>query len=80
MQLSGITCLEEKCTEKALMTVCGKISAVQGNPRMRELGEDMKSELEGRCCVCSYMNVYMCTWLTAYLHDPNLSVNCAYTM
>lgn len=45
-------CLEKKCTEKALMTVCDRISAVQGNPRMRELGENMKSKLEGKCCVC----------------------------
>ena len=43
--------LKSVCTEESLMTVCDVIIAVSGNPRMRALGEDMKSKLEGKCCV-----------------------------
>ena len=40
--------LKQKCTKEALMTVCEVIIAVQGNPRMKKLGEDMKGMLEGK--------------------------------
>ena len=43
--------LLRKCTVEALMTVCDKIIAVRGNPKMKKLGEDMKSKLSGKLCV-----------------------------
>ena len=39
-------CLKDKCTEGAFKTVCDVISSVQGNPKMKALGEDMKRRLE----------------------------------
>ena len=45
--------LRQKCTKKALMTVCEVISAVQGNAQMKALGADMKRMLEGKCHACS---------------------------
>ena len=37
-------------TTKSLITTCDIISQVEGNPRMRALGEQMKNELEiGKC-------------------------------
>ena len=44
-------CLEKKCTDEALMTVCDMIFAVHDNPKMRALGKDMKGMLEGKCYV-----------------------------
>ena len=41
--------LVRTCTERALKKVCDIIMAVQGNPKMAELGEDMKSMLAGKC-------------------------------
>ena len=52
-------CLLKKCTEDALRKVCEIIIAVQGNPAMKALGEDMKSMLMGKhasstvCLVCT---------------------------
>ena len=43
--------LESTSTKESLMTACEVIIAVQGNPKMRAVGEDMKSMLEGKCCV-----------------------------
>ena len=45
--------LMKKCTTKALMDVCDKITAVEGNPKMKKLGDDMKKELEKGviCCI-----------------------------
>ena len=43
-------CLLHTCDEKALMKVC-EIVVERGNPPMKALGEDMKSMLEGKCCV-----------------------------
>lgn len=42
-------CLVAKCTNDALMKVCNIIIAAgaRGHPRMKKLGEDMKSMLEG---------------------------------
>ena len=35
------------------MEVCGIFEAVRGHPKMRELGEAMKSRLQtGKCVVC----------------------------
>ena len=45
--------LKKTCTVKALMDVCDIITMVKGNPRMKSLGEDMKTELEkGLCSTC----------------------------
>ena len=46
--------LKEKCTEDAFETVCDIITAVEGNPRMKALGESMKRRLE--------TGGYMCAW------------------
>ena len=37
--------LQRTCTAAALIDVCNIISAVKGNRRMKELGEDMKKQL-----------------------------------
>ena len=39
-------CLKDKCTEGSFKTVCDVISSVQGNPKMKALGEAMKRSLE----------------------------------
>ena len=49
--------LVRTCTERALKKVCDIIMAVQGYPKMEELGEDMKSMLAGKCSMCSCMLV-----------------------
>ena len=41
------THLKRTCTKDSLITTCHKIIAVTGNPRMKALGEDMLSMLEG---------------------------------
>ena len=42
--------LSKTSTTKSLITTCDIISQVEGNPRMRALGENMKNELEiGKC-------------------------------
>ena len=56
-------CLKAKCTNDAFLTVCDMIVAVQGNPQMNALGEEMKAMLEGKCCLCiclygMYIHVY----------------------
>ena len=50
--------LERTSTKDSLITVCEVIIAVQGNPRMRALGEDMKSKLQCKLCVSS---IHACT-------------------
>ena len=52
--------LRQKCTKEALMTVCEVIIAVRGNPRMKELGVEMKGMLEGKHCVFIYVHTYVC--------------------
>ena len=44
--------LESTCTWESLMTLCETIIAVPGNPRMKRFGENMRSKLEGKWCVC----------------------------
>lgn len=51
-------CLLQKCDEDALMVVCEVMVAVKGNPKMKRLGNEMKSVLESklcalRICVCA---------------------------
>ena len=41
------THLKRTCTKDSLMATCHKIIAVTGNPRMKALGADMLSMLEG---------------------------------
>ena len=48
--------LERTSTKDSLITVCEVIIAVPGNPRMQKFGQDMKSMLEGKLCVCSHMH------------------------
>ena len=44
--------LHRTCTKEALMKVCHVIIAVKGNPKMKGLGQAMKSRLErGECIV-----------------------------
>ena len=45
--------LMKNCTTEALMNVCDMITAVEGNPKMRKLGNDMKKELKKgiMCCI-----------------------------
>ena len=62
-------CLEKKCTDEALITVCDMIVAVRDNPKMRALGKDMKGMLEGKCYVSvhawtSACMCFVCTCMT----------------
>lgn len=54
-------CLKKTCDMKALTDVCDIIAKVNGNPKMKSLGEDMKTELGKRCvwlqCVCVHVLV-----------------------
>ena len=48
-------CLKQKCTLEAFKIVCSIIIKVEGNPKMRALGEDMRRLVAGVCvrvCVC----------------------------
>ena len=39
-------CLKQKCTEEAFKTVCKVFKEVEGNPKMRALGDNMRRMLE----------------------------------
>ena len=56
--------LVRTCTDEALMTACGIIIAVKGNPKMATLGKDMQRSLESgvcvRVCVCACVCVCVC--------------------
>ena len=52
------SCLKEKCTKKAFRTVCKLLTEMQGNPKMRALGEDMRQRLETGVCVRVHVWVY----------------------
>ena len=43
-------CLKKSSTKESLLKVCNVMIAIQGNPRMKQFGEDLKGTLEGRCC------------------------------
>ena len=66
-------CLLKKCTEDALRKMCGIIIDVQGNPRMKALGEDMKSMLEGKCCVQVFIHAHC--MLSVYLTQSPVFVS-----
>ena len=70
------TCLEKKCTDEALMTVCDKIIAAPGNPNMRALGKDMKGMLEGKCYVSvhAWTSACMCFVCTCMMQPLVLSL------
>ena len=40
-----------KCDDKSFMEVCDEIIAVKGNPRMKNLGTDMKAMMESELYV-----------------------------
>ena len=48
--------LERTSTKDSLITVCEVIIAVRGNSKMQKFGQDMKSMLKGKLCVCSHMH------------------------
>ncbi len=55
--------LKKKCTVEALMVVCDIITKVKGNPKLKSLGKDMKTELEkGLSYVCGllYGHAFVC--------------------
>ena len=55
-------CLKQKCTREAFKIVCSVIIKVEGNPKMRVLGEDMRRLVAGVClyvCVCTCVCVYI---------------------
>ena len=69
--------LETTSTRDSLMTVCDVIITVPGNPRMRAFGEDMKSKLKGKCCVChTYMHAHLhvCMCYFVCTDNPNLTI------
>ena len=43
--------LQRTCTRETLMEVCRIITAVKGNPKMKELGNAMKRRLERGECI-----------------------------
>ena len=47
-------CLQKRCTNDALRTVCDVMIGVSSNPRMAALGSDMKRRLETGNGVCMY--------------------------
>ena len=49
--------LERTCTVAALIDVCDLISAVKGNRKMKELGEDMKKQLMGKVYVHLFLHL-----------------------
>ena len=54
-------CLKKKGTVEALMVVCDIITEVKGNPKLKCLGEDMRTELEkGLSYVGYYAYMHLC--------------------
>ena len=53
--------LRDKCTTEALMTVCDLVIAVNGNPKMKCFGKDLKRALEVGVCVSACVFVCVCT-------------------
>ena len=50
-------CLKEKCTKEVFRTL---LTEVQGNPKMRTLGEDMDQRLETGVCIHVCMRACAC--------------------
>ena len=54
------------CTKESMMVVCDILIGVEGNPRMKALGENMKSMLECQCCVFyTLICISVCVCVTA---------------
>ena len=51
-------CLEQTGTKEALIRFCSIVMEVEGNPKMKALGTDMKNRLETCQCKCTYMHGY----------------------
>ena len=68
-------CLLRTCTDEALMTACGIIIAVQGNPRMATLGKDMQRSLESGVCACACVS--MCASTSPLKHCSHPLCICA---
>ena len=61
--------LKKKCTLEALKTVCKLIINMNGNPKMRVLGEDMMRRLEeAGVCVPNCMHVCLCVCVPCVGH------------
>ena len=64
--------LKQKCTNEHLMDVCDMIIAVEGNPKMTALGEDMKRALKKSvcdvycACICMCVCVFVCACGVCY--------------
>ena len=52
--------LVDVCNEEEMIKVCEIMMDADGNPKMRKLGMEMKSALEGRLCVCVCVCVHVC--------------------
>ena len=61
-------CLKRKCTPDALMTVCGIMTAVEGNPKMLALGEAIKRKLVTGIYVYIYVYIYIHIYIYIYIH------------
>ena len=69
--------LVRKCTKEALMAVCDIMIRYKGNPKMNQLGKDMKRKLEGMCCVYhTYMCAHLCVCVTwcSHVGKPNRTI------
>ena len=73
-------CLRTKCTDDALKTVCDVMIGVQGNPKMKALGEAMKRRLVTSVCMCvcayvffSFFCVCVCSHHTSLYSVVTLS-------
>ena len=65
--------VKTKCDEDALMKFCDEVISVDGNPRMKAFGEDMKRMLKGKhvcVCVCACVREYVrvCMHACVYVH------------
>ena len=55
--------VKTKCDKTALVKFCDQVISVEGNPRMKAFGEDMKRMLAGKhlwACVYMYMCLHVC--------------------
>ena len=74
--------LKKSCTEEALMRACDIIIAVEGNPKMRSLGVDMKRYLQsvwpGMCscvrCVFACIRIYVHNDTVPLMYVRNMGI------
>ena len=60
--------LKKTCTVEALMDACDIITMVEGNPKLKSLGQDMKTELEkGLSCVGECHQEYIRIWVCNHI-------------